>query len=463
MSEVQSRVPTGILMRYGTGQLGAQVFRDTPAVLLPIFMTTMLGVPAWLAGIAILIPKLWVIICDPLIGAWSDRAKAKHGRWPFLLVGAICTSLSFYGLFAITDYSSPLMAAIAIALLFTIASTAFSAFSVPYLAIASELTPDPHERTRIMTFRMIFTIIGVLLGVGLAQPMIFWLGGGAYGWHMMSLSFALICLVSMLISAIGLRKVKLLPGSDQQLNLRDQMKPVLKNNPFLILLGTTFIQNIAQAASYTVIGFIFLYAVDAIWLIPFFVITMSIGSMISQPFWLKVSRRYGKERCYIWASVIWAAITVTWFFLTPGNDVLVTLPFIGDLATQHVLVLVRGFAIGIVNSGFVLLAFSMLTDTVDYQRQHFGIAHEGVFSGIFSAAEKLAFALGPLLGGIVLSAYGFHSSMGGAAQQSPSAIIGILLLYSLIPAGAQVLSLLLFSRFDIKKPPRQPHVLAPAE
>ena len=97
-------------MRYGAGQLGAQVFRDTPAVLLPMFMTTMLGVPAWMAGIAILIPKLWVIICDPLIGAWSDRVKSSVGRWPFLLVVAIFTSLSFYGLFAITDYSSPILA-----------------------------------------------------------------------------------------------------------------------------------------------------------------------------------------------------------------------------------------------------------------------------------------------------------------------------------------------------------------
>lgn len=441
-------------MRYGSGQLGAQVFRDTPAVLLPMFMTTMLGVPAWMAGIAILIPKLWVIICDPLIGAWSDRVKSRVGRWPFLLVGAIFTSLSFYALFAITEYSSPIIACVAIATLFTIASTAFSAFSVPYLAIASELSPDPHERTRIMTFRMIFTIFGVMLGVGLAQPMIFWLGGGAYGWHMMALSFAAVCLVSMLISAIGLRKVKLLPGSDEQTNLRDQMKPVMKNNPFMILLGTTFIQNLAQAASYTVIGFIFLYAVDAVWLIPFFVITMSIGSMISQPFWLKMSRRFGKERCYIWASIAWACITVTWYFLTPGNDVLVTLPFAGDLATQHMLVLLRGFAIGIVNAGFVLLAFSMMTDTIDYQRRYFGIAHEGVFSGVFSAAEKLAFALGPFVGGIVLSAFGFHSSMGGAAAQSESAITGILLLYSLIPAGAQVVSLFLFARFNVNKPPK---------
>lgn len=57
-------IGTGILVRYGIGQLGAQVFRDTPAVLLPLFLTTMLGVPAWLAGLVVLGPKLWLIVCD---------------------------------------------------------------------------------------------------------------------------------------------------------------------------------------------------------------------------------------------------------------------------------------------------------------------------------------------------------------------------------------------------------------
>lgn len=50
-SALPGEVPTSVVLRYGVGQLGAQVFRDTPAVLLPLFMTTMLGVPEpWLAS-----------------------------------------------------------------------------------------------------------------------------------------------------------------------------------------------------------------------------------------------------------------------------------------------------------------------------------------------------------------------------------------------------------------------------
>ncbi|WP_380780830.1 MFS transporter [Sphingomonas sp. R86520] len=451
MKEPLARVRTSTLLGYGTGQLGAQIFRDTPAVLLPIFMTTMLGVPAWLSGIVILIPKLWLIACDPLVGAYSDRQKRARGRTPFLLVGAILTSLSFLALFAITDYGDPRIAAAAICLLFFIGSTAFSIFSVPYLAIASELSLDPHERTRILVYRMLFTTVGVLIGVGVAQPLVFALGGGAYGWHVMAISLALICLVTMLVPAITLRRVAMLPGGATPERFLAQLKPVLANTPYMVLLATCFVQGIGQASGYTVLGFVFLYALQAIWLVPAFIVVMVVFSGISQPIWLALSRRWGKPRTYVVSSVLWMAVTISWFFAKPGSDVLVTLPLFGPLATQHILILLRAAIIGLTNSGFLLLSLSLLTDTVDYQRSRYGVAHEGVFSGLFSAAEKLAFAIGPLIAGVVLSVYGFTSSTGGAATQSPRAIGGILLLYSLVPAGTQALSLLIFSRFAIEK------------
>ena len=443
------RVPTGIMLRYGWGMLGAQIFRDTPAALLPIFMTTMLGVPAWLSGIVILIPKLWVIACDPLVGAYSDRMKVIRGRTPFLFVGAILTSICFLLLFTVTDYGSPGVAAISVCALFFIASTAYSIYSVPYLAVASELSADPHERTRILVYRMFFTAGGVLIGVGLAQPLVFAFGGAAKGWHIMAVSFSLICLVTMLVPAIGLRHVKMLPGGETPPNLLSQLKPVMQNKPYMILLATCFVQGIGQASGYTVMGFVYLYALQAIWMLPVFVVTMVIVGAISQPMWIGLSKRYGKKQCYIATSVVWTLVTISWFFMKPGTDVLVTLPYLGPLSTQHVLVMVRAVIIGVVNIAFLLLALSLLTDTVDYQRRRFGSAHEGVFSGLFSAAEKLAFALGPLVAGIVLSLFGFNSSTGGAKAQSPDAITGMLLLYSFVPAGTQIISLLIFSRFRL--------------
>lgn len=449
MTEPSGRVPTSIALAYGAGQLGAQIFRDTPAVLLPLFMTTMLGVPAWISGFVVLIPKLWLIFCDPMVGAWSDRMKPRFGRTPFLVGGAVFTSLAFVLLFSFSSFSSPTLAAIALCALFFVGSTAFSIFSVPYLAVASELSPDPHQRTRIMTFRMVFTTLGVLIGVGVAQPLIAALGGGGAGWRGMGMILGLVCLVSMLSTAVGLARAPLIAGETTSGTLLSQLLQVRQNRPFLILLTACFIQSIGQAASYTVIGFIYLYALQAIWIIPLFILLMSVAGISTQPLWLSLSRRFGKERCYIAASLIWAVVTASWYFIRPADDVILTVAGVGALGTQHILVLVRGFIIGVVNSAFIMLSLSMLTDTIDYERRRSGVANEGVFSGIFTAAEKLSFALGPLIAGVVMSAFGFVSSTGGAIEQTPEAITGIILLYSLIPVGTQLISLAIFSRYRL--------------
>lgn len=446
---IPDEVPTGVVLRYGIGQLGAQVFRDTPAVLLPLFMTTMLGVPAWLAGLVVLVPKLWLIVCDPLVGAWSDRMKAAIGRTPFLIGGAVGTTLGFIALFAVTSYPSPYIAAAAICALFFMASTAFSIYSVPYLAIAAELSGDPHQRNRIMVLRMFFATLGVLVGVGLAQPVILHFGGGAAGWRAMSWLFGALCLVSMLTTASGLRKVPLIQAGAVAGSLREQLKVVSRNRPFLVLLATSFASNIGQAASYTVIGFVFLYVVQAIWLIPIFILCMSAASLAAQPLWLWLPRRIGKPRAYFLASVVWAAVTVTWLWVGKGGADVATLPGGQPVNTEHLLILLRAVVIGSVNGGFILLALSMMTDTVDYQRRTQGVANEGVFAGLFSAMEKLAFALGPVIAGIVMSAFGFVSSTGGAAAQSDSAITGIVLLYSAIPAMLQLAALAIFTRYRL--------------
>ncbi|WP_103729504.1 MFS transporter [Novosphingobium sp. HII-3] len=449
MTHDLNRVPTRTAAAYGAGQLGAQIFRDTPAVLLPIFMTTILGIPPWLSGLVILIPKLWVIVCDPLVGAFSDRKKESWGRTRFLTIGAILTSMGFASLFAFVDYPGPYAAAGAICLLFLIASTAFSLYSVPYLAVASELSDDPHERTRILTFRMVATVGGVVIGVGVAQPLVFALGGGARGWNVMGYSFAAICLLSMLIPAIFLRGVPLLKSAQTPTGMLGQLSSVMSNKPFMILLATTFVQGIGMASSYTAIGFFYVYALNMVQIIPTFVIVMAIGSLVGQPIFLHLSRRFGKERCYVVGSALWMMVTTTWFFVEPQSPVVATLPLIGDLTREGLLVLARGFFIGVVNTGFLLLSFSMLTDTVDLHRRRHGSVNEGVFSGIFSAAEKLAFALGPLVAGIIMSSFGFVSSTHGVVPQSEHAVLGVIMLYSVVPVVTQLISLLVFSRYRL--------------
>jgi GPH family glycoside/pentoside/hexuronide:cation symporter len=443
----QTKIAGSVALRFGVGQLGAQLFRDTPAVLLPLFLVTMLAVPAWLAGLVVLIPKLWLIVCDPLVGTWYDRTKERTGRTGFLVAGAMGTSLGLVALFAITSYPSPWIAAAVVCLIFFLGSTAFSVFSVPYLATATELSGDPFERNRIIVMRMIFGSLGVLVGVGMPQLLIAHFGGGAAGWHSTMAIFGAICLASMLTTALGLRGVPSIKAESTTGRLRDQVTLVAGNRPFLLLLLASFLSNVGQAASYTAISFVFLFKIRAVELIPAFIFVMACSSLLAKPLWLWLPRMIGKQRCFVWASLIWIAVTLTWLGLGTFGAAHVVMPVIGPVPVEHLLVLVRAVVIGVTNGGFVLLTLSIMTDAVDLQRRSTGIASEGIFAGVFSALEKFAFAVGPVIAGLVLSGFGFEASRNGPTAQTSTAILGIMILYSVVPAAMQAIALVAFSAY----------------
>ena len=442
-------LPFSLLAGYGVGQIGGQIFRDTPAVLLPIFLATMLGVPAWMAGASILIPKAWVIFCDPLVGAFSDSKRPVWGRRPFLLVGGVLSGVCFFLLFVPPHLASPPAAAAYNTLMFAIASTAFSLFSVPYLTMASEMTDDAHLRTKVMSYRLAFTAVGLIIGAGAAQPMVGWFGGGRMGYAIMGGVLGGICLLTMVAAYFGTSGVRTMVEAPRPLPILAQFRVAAANRPFTIIAGAYFIQMLGAATGYTVLGLFFIYVVRDIPLILPFILVISVMAAASQPLWLAVSRRLGKKPTYILCIVGWVAVTLTWVAVRPGNDVLVELPLAGALSTQGALILLRGLFVGIFNSGFILMAFSTLTDTIQHDRDQHQISREGVFSGVFSALEKLAFALGPAIAGVLLSATGFSASVGGAGAQTAQAIWGITLGLSVLPAALTLSSLLVLWRYRL--------------
>lgn len=447
-TKVAGALPVSVMLRYGVGMVGAQLFRDAPAALLPVFMTTVLGVPAWIAGFAILCPKIWVIFCDPLTGAWSDRRAPTIGRTPFLVTGAIATSLGFLALFHVPALASPLLSAALISLVYLLAMTGFSAFSVPYLAIAATLSSDPHERTKLLVFRLVFTSIAIVAGVGFAQPAVFWFGGGAQGWRAMSWLYAAICLASMLGCALGLRAVlKARPaGALDTSSLATRFAAAWRNQPFRQLTIIHFIQTIAQACAYTVVAMVFIYLVDRIALLPITMMAMSLSGILVQPLWLAVSKRIGKIPLFTALCIAWCVVTLSWLGIDWGENSRAVLPVLGDTSVKEALIVVRGMLLGVTNAGFILLVTSLFTDTV-YLGGEQGGAVEGSYAGLWSASEKLAFAIGPVIAGTVLTLSGFVPSRTGPGVQSTSALFGILANYSIIPIAFFVVSLCLVPRY----------------
>ena len=65
---------------FGAGQVGGSILANTPALILLFFMTDVLAIPPALAGLAVFIPKAWVIVFDPVMGRISDHTQSSLGH-----------------------------------------------------------------------------------------------------------------------------------------------------------------------------------------------------------------------------------------------------------------------------------------------------------------------------------------------------------------------------------------------
>ena len=421
---------------YGAGWIGGQVFRDVPALILLPFMLSAVGVPPAVAGAAIFLPKLWVVFCDPLMGLLSDRTKSRWGRRrPFLLAGSILCGLTFVLLFNVPDLSSGSVKGIYIGVIYTLASTAFSIYSVPYLTMGSELAANMHERTVVMGWRQVG--LGFGLVAGNAMPL--WLvqqgGGGAPGYSFMSLVLAAVCFLTMITTFLGTASVLLHEHSDAPVPLYDQVRLAARNRPFLMLVASNFAQLVGSAGAYATIAMYMVYHLKMNFaFISSFLLLMSSMVIITPALWTILSRRIGKRAVFVIAIIGFIGSFGSFGLIGPDNT--------GWIYAFSV-------ALGSFNCGFSLMAFSMLLDTIAYDKKISGLNREGVYAGLWSAMDKTAFAFGALLAGLALSYFGYQESTEGFVAQSAEALRGITLTYIGMPTGFAVLSLALIFGYSL--------------
>jgi Na+/melibiose symporter-like transporter len=103
-------------------------------------------------------------------------------------------------------------------------------------------------------------------------------------------------------------------------------------------------------------------------------------------------------------------------------------------------------------AGMQSLPMSMLPDVISHDARRHGEGAAGTFGGVWTAGETTGMALGATVLTIVLAASGYIESVGGQVVTQPgSAITGIVLSFSVVPAAIIALSLWAFARYPLRK------------
>ena len=423
----------GAKLGYGLGDVGSNIFIVASGLYLLYFMTGVLGIEPAVAGLALLIPKVWDVVSDPLMGIISDRTSTRWGRRrPYMLAAAVPFGLSFLVLFWAPPFEGQIARALHVGLMFALACTAFTVFNVPYASMVPEMTSDYKERTSLTSFRMIAASVGVLLAGGLAMPLVGSGGGGVSGYRFMGGMFGILITLFCLASFLGTRRAPFRNVSETAPPFLDQLRVAAANRPFLFLMSSYLLQSLGMGV--LMAGLI--YHVRFVMRMPetsmaIIFPLMLVTAIVVMPVWVLIAARIGKIKAYRVGLVLLMAALGSLFFSSPS---------------QRELFYLQVFLLGFGFSSFQLFPFAMLPDTVEYDESQSGMRREGIFSGFWSSGQKMAYSVGPAIVGFGLSASGF---LKGAEQQPDAAVFGIRLVFCVFPPLMIALSFVPFSRYDL--------------
>jgi GPH family glycoside/pentoside/hexuronide:cation symporter len=404
------------MVGFSLGMIGDRIFRDAPALLLLLFMTNYLGVPPALAGAAVFVPKLLIMFVDPLVGTLSDRLHTRWGgRVPLMFLGALMASVSIVMFFHVPHFSTPLAQAVYMSAIVFAGFCGYSLYTVPYLTMSAEIAHDEEERRRIMSWRVIFMAVGLTCSA-FAGAVVQQLGGGLAGYGSMGWIYAALCLVSMMVTVAAASRAPAEQSELQSPSIVAQFRMVAGNATYLRLLLVCFAQKLGEGVGYGSFAYFCIYVVkQPLSSIGYVVLASMAGQILTQPAWLWASRRWSPATLYTAGVLGWCLNLVLWLGMVGQSD-LWLIPL--------------GLEAGAAAGGFQMVTLSMLSQLLAADTTRTGMNREGVYSGVWCATEKLAFAAGALVVGVLLALFGFAESTNGAqTSQSTMAVAGIAFTY----------------------------------
>lgn len=440
--EPKDQLKAGELSAYGAGIIGYQYPHMSLAQLaMPLFNVGLGLAPAVVGGI-LMVGRLWDAAINPLMGVISDNTRTRWGRRrPYLFVGAILTGV-IYPLVWLAPRGWSETALVTYLLATTLLLyTAFAVYSVPYMALGLELSPDYNDRTRVQVWRTYFNLVP-LFSMGwfywFCQRPVFGdviVGARWLGW----IVGGVIALTGVLPAIFLRERYYKVAAVARKESLWTSVHSTLQNRPFVILMSVTLLLTLGQSTAESLSFYVLTYHVfggDTVAVSGFMGLNTMVyvaSAFVAIPVARYAVQRLGKTRALglcLWINVI--ADAMKWVLASPTHPWLWVLinPFtqFGSL-------------------GFWILINSMKADVCDWDELATGHRREGVYGSVSNLLLKGSAAVTYLLGGAVLQMVGFEASRGGA--QAPESILWMRLFFSLGPIVCLVPAIWLLKRYPL--------------
>ena len=400
---------------YGLGDTASHFVWDMVGFWILIFYTDTFGISAAAAGTIMLIARFWDMVSDPLMGIIADRTSTRWGKFrPYLLWMALP-----YSILAVLTFSTPdigptgkvIYAGVTYLLLMTV----FTAINLPYSSLGAVMTSDSYERAGLNSWRFISAFAGQFIVTGTALYLANYFGKGdtAKGYQYTLLLFAAISFVLFMITFRTTRE-RVKPPAMQQHNLKQDLKNLFRNRPWVILFVVGIVSFVMFAMQNLSIAYYFKYYVGQEQEVQLFNVIGTAALIVGIPFSKPLAKKFGKRNVYIASSLLSGFFFIMLYF--PGSE---------NKTAIYIFNILAKFTY----APAVPLLWTMLADTADYSEWKFGRRATGLVFSAATFAQKAGWGIGGALAGWMLAIFQFVPN----TDQSATALNGIKLMISVFP------------------------------
>ena len=224
-----------------------------------------------------------------------------------------------------------------------------------------------------------------------------------------------VFLALFLMVTFATTKERVKPPKEQQTNLVKDLKDLIRNRPWIVLLVIGMLFNVYNSMKQGIVVIYFSHYLHNQLLAASFMVGLMLasiaGAMITSP----LGKRFGKRNLFIYALLFSGAVNATLVFCGPGN-----------ITAIFVIGIISEFAAAI----FPTLFFAMLGDAADYSEFKNGRRATGLVYSAGSFATKFGGGIAGAIIGFVLAAFHYNGQDEVSIQ---GAIPGIIMLMSWIP------------------------------
>lgn len=479
MSKIQNqKVSMAEKVGYGLGDCSANLVFQMMMIYQTKFYTDVFGLEGAIAGTVMLVARIVDAFVDPTVGILSDRTQTKWGKYrPWVL----WTALPFMVFYVLAFYNPGIeekgLVALYATISYTLLMTMYSFNNTPYSSLGGVMSSDIKERTSITSVRFVFSTIAQFVVQGLTLPLVSKFSEGsdkAHGWLCTISLFAAVGFLFLVIVFFS-AKERITPPANQKNDTRQDIKDVLSSVPWRAMFVLTLFVFITLAMWGSAMNYYFENYVDKAALFTFLdniglVATdggTSVGYHILDAFGLIVTspdkayevgfgvfnmvgalvqflgviclseflaNKYGKKRTFIVCLALTAIFTALFYF-----------PSKYDIEMMFVLNFLKSLAY----APTVPLLWAMIADVADHSEYiNYRRATGFIFAGVVFAL-KAGLGIGGAVLGFLLSGFGYVSGM--EVAQSDTAVHGIILSSSLIPAAFFFIGVVALCFYPISK------------